>query len=114
MISHVFTMTFTIHWASPRATKLLCPHHKGTAPHHPRRVEGPDLLCQMALVDTMVEQSLVSSAGGTSGHECVYCVAWLVGQGGAAGWVGGQVVTFFPVDGCDKTLFCDLEWYADA
>ncbi len=54
-------------------TKLLCPHHEGAGSPHPIRVEGPDLWYQIALVDTMVEQSLVSSAGGTRGRECVQC-----------------------------------------
>ncbi len=48
----------------------------------------------MALVDTTVVQSLVSSAGGTRGRECVYgachSVAWSVRRGvGWVGWVGG-------------------------
>ena len=55
------------------ATKLLCPHHKGVGAPPPIRVGGPDLWYQMALVDTTVEQSLVSSAGGTRGRECVWC-----------------------------------------
>jgi hypothetical protein len=46
-------------------TKLLCPHHEGADSPHPIRVEGPDLWYQMALVDTTVEQGLVSSAEGT-------------------------------------------------
>ncbi len=49
------------------ATKLYCPHHKGAGSPHPIRVEGPDLWYLMALVDTTVEQSLVSSAEGTRG-----------------------------------------------
>ena len=48
-------------------TKLLCPHHEGAGSPHPIRVGGPDLWYQMALVDTTVEQSLVSSAEGTRG-----------------------------------------------
>ena len=48
-------------------TKLLCPHHEGAGAPHPFRVGGPDLWYQMTLVDTTVEQSLVSSAGGASG-----------------------------------------------
>jgi hypothetical protein len=57
------------------ATKLLCPHHKGAGSPHPIRVGGPDLWYQMALVDTMVEQSLISSAGGEPGDErvCEMC-----------------------------------------
>ena len=61
-------------------TKLLCPHHEGAGSPHPIRMEGPDLWYQKALVDTTVEQSLVSSAardspvpGGTRGRECVQC-----------------------------------------
>jgi hypothetical protein len=49
------------------------PTHEGAGSPHPIRVEGPDLWYQIALVDTTVEQSLVSSAGGTRGHECVQC-----------------------------------------
>ena len=45
-------------------TKLLCPHHEGAGAPHPFRVGGPDLWYQMTLVDTTVERSLVSSAGG--------------------------------------------------
>ncbi len=52
-------------------TKLLCPHHEGAGSPHPVRVGGPDLWYQMALVDTVVKQSLVSSAEGTRGRECV-------------------------------------------
>ncbi len=48
-------------------TKLLCPHHEGAGSPHPIRVGGPDLWYQMALVDTKVEQNLVSSAEGTRG-----------------------------------------------
>ncbi len=48
-------------------TRLLCPHHKGTGSSHPIRFRGPDLWYQMVLVDTTVEQSLVSSSGGTRG-----------------------------------------------
>ena len=48
-------------------TKLLCPHREGAGSPHPIRVGGPDLWYQMALVDTTVEQSLVSSAEGTRG-----------------------------------------------
>ena len=44
--------------------QAVCPHHKGAGPPNPIRVEGPDLWYQMALVDTTVERSLVSSAGG--------------------------------------------------
>ncbi len=46
-------------------TKLLCPHHEGAGCPHPVREGGPDLWYQMALVDTTVERSLVSSAEGT-------------------------------------------------
>ncbi len=51
-------------------------------------MEGPDLWYQMALVDTTVEQSLVSSAEGTRGRERVW-----VEDGsprGAHGWDGGM------------------------
>ena len=61
-------------------TKLLCPHREGAGSPHPIRVGGPDLWYQMALVDTTVEQSLVSSAGGTMGRECVKC------EGGSRLW----------------------------
>ncbi len=57
----------------PEVTKLVCPHHEGAGSPHPIRVEGSDLWYQIALVDTTVEQSLVSSAGGTRGRECVQC-----------------------------------------
>ena len=76
-------------------TKLLCPHHEGAGSPHPIRMEGPDLWYQIALVDTTVEQSLVSSAGGTMGRECVKC------EGGSPrgerggwrdGWAEGWVV----------------------
>jgi hypothetical protein len=52
-------------------TKLFCPHHKGAGSPHPIRGGGADLWYQMALVDTTVEQSLVSSAEGTRGSERV-------------------------------------------
>jgi hypothetical protein len=52
-------------------TKLLCPHHEGAGGPHPIRVGWPDLWYQMVLVDTTVEQSLASSAGGTRGREYV-------------------------------------------
>ncbi len=68
-------------------TKLLCPHHEGASAPHPIRAGGPDLWYQMALVDTTVEQSLISSAGGDEGVRDV----WLVGKVtvGWGGWVGG-------------------------
>ena len=56
-----------IHCTQPplaEVTKLLCPHHEGAGAPHPFRVGGPDLWYQMTLVDTTLEQSLVSSAGG--------------------------------------------------
>ena len=56
-----------IHCTQPplaEVTKLLCPHHEGAGAPHPFRVGGPDLWYQMTLVDTTVERSLVSSAGG--------------------------------------------------
>ena len=59
--------TIDIHCTQPplaEVTKLLCPHHEGAGAPHPFRVGGPDLWYQMTLVDTTVEQSLVSSAGG--------------------------------------------------
>jgi hypothetical protein len=62
-------------------TKLLCPHHEGAGAPHPIRAGGPDLWYQMALVDTTVEQSLISSAGGDEGVRDV----WLVGK---VGWGG--------------------------
>ena len=71
-------------------TKLLCPHNEGAGAPHPIRVGGPDLWYQMALVDTTVEQSLVSSAGGARGREGVLDV-WLVG-GVEGGGVRGVVV----------------------
>ena len=59
---------------------------------HPIRVRGPDLWYQMALVDTTVEQSLVSSAGGTRGRECVRGEEGSPrrGKGWVEGWVGGE------------------------
>ena len=59
--------TLDIHCTQPplaEVTKLLCPHHEGAGAPHPFRVGGPDLWYQMTLVDTTVERSLVSSAGG--------------------------------------------------
>jgi hypothetical protein len=46
----------------------------------------------MALVDTTVEQSLVSSAGGTRGRECVQGEEGSPrrGKGWVEGWVGGE------------------------
>ena len=46
----------------------------------------------MALVDTTVEQSLVSSAGGTKGRECVRGEegSQRRGKGWVEGWVGGK------------------------
>ncbi len=52
-------------------TKLLSPHHEGAGAPHPIRAGGPDLWYQMVLVDTTVEQSLISSAEGIRGSECV-------------------------------------------
>jgi hypothetical protein len=67
--------TILLHCTQPphaEATKLLCPHHRDEGPGspHPIRVGGPDLWYQMALVDTTVEQSLISSAEGTRGSVC--------------------------------------------
>ena len=64
------TALVSIHCTQPpltEVTKLLCPHHEGAGAPHPFRVGGPDLWYQMTLVDTTVEQSLVSSAGGARG-----------------------------------------------
>ncbi len=44
---------------------------------YPIRVGGPDLWYPMALVDTTVEQSLVSSGD----HECVRCGGWVPERG---------------------------------
>jgi hypothetical protein len=69
-------------------TKLLCPHHEGAGSAHPIRVGGAALWYQMALVDTTVEQSKVSSAEGTRGRECVR-----IENGsprGRKGWDGGM------------------------
>ncbi len=63
-----------IHCTQPphaEAAKRVCPHHEGAVSSYPIRVGGPDLWYRMALVDTTVEQSLVSSAEGTMGRECV-------------------------------------------
>ncbi len=71
-------------------TKLLCPHHEGACAPHPIRAGGPDLWYQpeMALVDTTVEQSLISSAGGDEGvRGCARCV--VSRQGGVGGGGGG-------------------------
>jgi hypothetical protein len=38
--------------------------HEGAGAPHPIRAGGPDLWYQMALVDTTIKQSLISSAGG--------------------------------------------------
>ena len=73
---HIHTYTYIyihihiFHCTQPplaEVTKLLCPHHEGAGAPHPFRVGGPDLWYQMTLVDTTVEQSLVSSAGGARG-----------------------------------------------
>ena len=56
-----------------KVTKLLCPHHEDAGSPHPVRVGGPDLWYQMALMDTTVEQGLVSFVEGTRGRECVHC-----------------------------------------
>jgi len=63
---------------------------RAPAPIQPIRVEGPDLWSQMELVDTMIEQSLVSSTGGARNSECVDCVGGVseAGWGGLRG-VGG-------------------------
>ncbi len=71
-------------------TKLLCLHHEGAGSPHPIRVGGSDLSYQMALVDTTVEQSLTSSAGGTRGRECVRCEVPDSPSGGK-GWMKGWV-----------------------
>ena len=72
-------------------TKLLCPHHEGAGSPHPIRMGGPDLWYQIALVDTTVEQSLVSSAGGTRGRECVQCEEGSQRRRQRVeGWVGGE------------------------
>ena len=67
------------------------PTPRGRRLPHPVRVGGPDLWYQMALVDTMVEQSLVSSAEGTRGRECVQGVAWL-DRKGERGWLCSPIV----------------------
>ncbi len=51
--------------------KAVMPTPQGTRPPHSIRVRGPDLWYHMVLVDTMVKQSLVPSAGGTRGRECM-------------------------------------------
>ncbi len=71
------------------STKLFCPHHEGAGAPYPIRAGGPDLWYQMALVDTPVEQSLISFAGGDEGVRDVRLVGkvgWgvVVGGGGAA------------------------------
>ncbi len=86
----------TLFIALSHSTRRLpsCDAHttRALAPPHPIRVGGPDLWYQMALVDTTVEQSLVSSAEVTRGRECVRVEdgpgspRW--GQG--AGWDGGM------------------------
>ena len=64
---------------------------RAPAPIQPIRVEGPDLWSQMELVDTMIEQSLVSSTGGARNSECVDCVGGVseAGWGGLRGVGGG-------------------------
>jgi hypothetical protein len=70
---------------------MLCPHHEGAGSPHPIRVGGPDLWYQMALVDTTVEQSLISSAEGSRGlgRECVRCEDGSRREG--KGWMKEQV-----------------------
>ena len=82
-------------------TKLLCPHHEGAGAPHPFRVGGPDLWYQMTLVDTTVEQSLVSSAGGARGWEGVPGVVSRRGGDGFGGWLCGPVV-HVPLGGSSK------------
>ncbi len=62
------------------ATKLFCPHHKGAGSPNPIRVGRPDLWYQMALVDTTVEQSLVSSAEPirVGGPDLWYQMRWWI------------------------------------
>jgi hypothetical protein len=68
-------------------TKLLCPHHEGAGAPYPIRAGGADLWYQMVLVDTTVEQSLISSAGGDERvcEMCGYQARW--GGGGQGGWL---------------------------
>ncbi len=86
------------------ATKLLCPHHKGAGSPHPIRVRGPDLWYQMALVDTTVEQSLVSSAGGGDLSACT--VRSVVSKAG--GWEVGRVGCAAPSANCFMRILCVL------
>ena len=70
MMLQSFYLLLLIYCTQPpheEVTKLLCPHHEGAGSPHPIRMKGPDLWYQIALVDTTVEQSLVSSAGGDQG-----------------------------------------------
>ncbi len=64
-LTYIYDIFYCTQQPHAEVTKLLCPHHEGAGSPHPVRVRGPDLWHQMALVvDTTVEQSLVSSAQG--------------------------------------------------
>jgi hypothetical protein len=56
-------------------TKLVCAQYKGAGSPHPIRVGGPDLWYQMALVNTTVKQSLVSSILGEWATALIPCLA---------------------------------------
>jgi hypothetical protein len=87
--------------AQVEATQAVRPTPRGSRrpPSH-QGGGGADLWYQIALVDATVEQSLISSAGGTRGRECVYthvsvcvvCVVWLVWKGGGGFWVCSPTV----------------------
>ncbi len=64
------------------------PNHEGAGSPYPLRVGGPDLWYQIALVDTTVEQSLVSSTEGTRGRECERVEDGSPGPSGGKGSVG--------------------------
>ncbi len=70
--NHQIRIYNLLHPATPRGgDQAVLPTPRGRRLLHPIRVGGPDLWYQMALGDTTVEQSLVSSMWGTRGRECV-------------------------------------------
>jgi hypothetical protein len=52
-------------------SKLLFPHHEGAGSPNPIRVRGLMNVSHGVRLDTTVEHSLLSSAGGIRGRKCV-------------------------------------------
>ncbi len=83
-----------LHPATPRGgDQAVLPTSRGRrlrpGSPHPVRVGGADLWHQMALVNTMVKQSLVASAEGTWGRECVLVEDGSPSGGQGVGWRDG-------------------------